>query len=112
MEFGIVKKKEVWALLPSAHYQFETIHPFLDGNGQVGRVLITFQLCCQGVLKQPLLCLSDYFKRHRDEYYSFLQKARDSGEIERWLEFGSFSWYRALRDRGFRDRLTGKFFDG
>ena len=69
------------------HSQFETIHPFLDGNGRMGRLLITFLLCQQGVLKRPLLYLSAYFKEHRDEYYSRLQAVRDSGDIEGWLQF-------------------------
>ena len=69
------------------HSQFETIHPFLDGNGRMGRLLITFLLCQQEVLKRPLLYLSAYFKEHRDEYYSRLQAVRDSGDIEGWLQF-------------------------
>jgi len=70
-----------------AHGQFETIHPFLDGNGRVGRLLITLILCAQGVLRQPLLYLSLYFKRHREEYYNLLQGLRTEGEWERWLVF-------------------------
>lgn len=70
-----------------AHAQFETIHPFLDGNGRVGRLLITFLLCEQGALHKPVLYLSHYFKRHRVEYYECLQAVRDSGDWERWLAF-------------------------
>jgi Fic family protein len=70
-----------------AHTQFETIHPFLDGNGRVGRLLITFLLCEQGVLHKPVLYLSHYFKRHRREYYEHLQRVRDEGDWEGWLEF-------------------------
>jgi Fic family protein len=70
-----------------AHTQFETIHPFLDGNGRVGRLLITFLLCEQGVLHKPVLYLSYYFKRHRREYYEHLQRVRDEGDWEGWLEF-------------------------
>jgi Fic family protein len=70
-----------------AHTQFETIHPFLDGNGRVGRLLITFLLCEQGVLHKPVLYLSYYFKRHRREYYEHLQRVRDDGNWEGWLEF-------------------------
>jgi Fic family protein len=70
-----------------AHVQFETIHPFLDGNGRLGRLLITFLLCAEGVLRQPLLYLSLHFKRHRDEYYRLLQDVRVNGEWEAWLRF-------------------------
>jgi Fic family protein len=70
-----------------AHAQFETIHPFLDGNGRVGRLLITFLLCERGVLHKPVLYLSHYFKRHRSKYYDLLQKVRDRGEWESWLAF-------------------------
>lgn len=70
-----------------AHAQFETIHPFLDGNGRVGRLLITFLLCKRGVLSQPLLYLSHYLRRHRDDYYRRLQDVRDHGAWEAWLTF-------------------------
>ncbi len=70
-----------------AHAQFETIHPFLDGNGRVGRLLITLLLCSEGVLRQPLLYLSLYFKRHRDSYYEHLQRVRIDGDWEGWLRF-------------------------
>ena len=70
-----------------AHSQFETIHPFLDGNGRVGRLLITFLLCEKSVLQKPVLYLSYYFKRHRQEYYELLQAVRDKGEWEPWLAF-------------------------
>lgn len=70
-----------------AHAQFETIHPFLDGNGRVGRLLITLMLCAEGVLDRPLLYLSLYFKRHRDVYYDRLQRIRTHGEWEPWLRF-------------------------
>ena len=70
-----------------AHAQFETIHPFLDGNGRVGRLLITFLLCQRGVLHKPVLYLSHFFKAHRQEYYDRLQAVRDAGDWERWLEF-------------------------
>lgn len=70
-----------------AHAQFETIHPFLDGNGRVGRLLITFLLCEQNVLGKPVLYLSYFFKRHRQEYYERLQAVRDAGTWEQWLAF-------------------------
>jgi len=70
-----------------AHVQFETIHPFLDGNGRVGRILITLLLISEGVLREPLLYLSLYFKRHRREYYRLLGAVRESGDWTGWLEF-------------------------
>lgn len=70
-----------------AHVQFETIHPFLDGNGRVGRLLITLFLCEQEILQKPVLYLSHYFKQHRSEYYERLQAVRDAGDWEGWLEF-------------------------
>jgi Fic family protein len=70
-----------------AHVQFETIHPFLDGNGRVGRLLITLLLCAENVLQQPLLYLSLYFKRNRDAYYEHLQRVRTHGAWEEWLDF-------------------------
>jgi Fic family protein len=70
-----------------AHLQFETIHPFLDGNGRVGRLLITLILCQAGVISEPLLYLSLYFKEHRDEYYRLLDAVRHDGDWEAWIEF-------------------------
>jgi Fic family protein len=70
-----------------AHAQFETIHPFLDGNGRVGRLLITFLLVHRGVIGRPLLYLSHYFRRHRIEYYDRLTSVRDNGDWEGWLTF-------------------------
>jgi Fic family protein len=70
-----------------AHVQFETIHPFLDGNGRIGRLLITLILCVERVLREPLLYLSLYFKRHRQEYYERLQRVRTDGEWLEWLRF-------------------------
>jgi Fic family protein len=70
-----------------AHAQFETIHPFLDGNGRVGRLLITFLLTEAGILSKPVLYLSHYFKRHRVAYYEHLQAVRDRGVWEDWLAF-------------------------
>jgi Fic family protein len=70
-----------------AHAQFETIHPFLDGNGRIGRLLIAFLLCERGALQKPVLYLSHFFKRHRQTYYDLLQATRDQGAFEEWLEF-------------------------
>jgi Fic family protein len=70
-----------------AHVQFETIHPFLDGNGRLGRLLITFLLCAEGALREPLLYLSLYFKQHRQQYYDLLQSVRLTGDWEGWLRF-------------------------
>ncbi len=70
-----------------AHVQFETIHPFLDGNGRVGRLLITFLLCHAGVLRDPLLYLSLYLKQRRRDYYALLDLVRREGDWEAWLSF-------------------------
>lgn len=70
-----------------AHVQFETIHPFLDGNGRVGRLLITLMLCEQRVLREPTLYLSLYFKTHRQYYYELLNDVRRTGDWESWLDF-------------------------
>lgn len=70
-----------------AHAQFETVHPFLDGNGRTGRLLITFYLYQQGVLRRPLLYLSDFFRDHRQAYYDKLNAFREKGDIEGWLKF-------------------------
>ena len=70
-----------------AHVQFETIHPFLDGNGRLGRLLITLLLCAEEVLTEPTLYLSLYFKTYRDDYYTALQKVRTEGDWEGWLAF-------------------------
>ena len=73
--------------LAMAHSQFETIHPFLDGNGRVGRLLITFLLCEKSILRKPLLYLSHYFRVNRGEYYERLQAVRDAGSWEEWIKF-------------------------
>ena len=70
-----------------AHVQFETIHPFLDGNGRAGRLLITLLMCAEGALAQPMLYLSLYFKKHRDTYYDLLMRVRTEGAWEAWLHF-------------------------
>jgi Fic family protein len=84
-----------------AHAQFETIHPFLDGNGRVGRLLITFLLCQQQILSRPLLYLSHYLKTHRAEYYDRLTAIRNDGNWEAWLKFflrGVFQVSQAATD--------------
>ena len=69
------------------HYLFETIHPFLDGNGRLGRLLITFYLHWKGVMEKPLLYLSYYFRKYRQEYYDRLNIVRDNGDFEQWIAF-------------------------
>ena len=70
-----------------AHVQFETIHPFLDGNGRVGRLLVTLLLLHAGVLREPLLYLSLYLKQHKSTYYELLNEVRETGDWEAWLQF-------------------------
>ncbi len=69
------------------HVQFETIHPFLDGNGRLGRLLITLFLCAENILQEPLLYLSLYIKQNRGVYYDLLQRVRAEGDWESWLHF-------------------------
>lgn len=81
--------KSLPALVKAAliHVQFETVHPFLDGNGRLGRLLITLMLVADGVLSEPLLYLSLYFKQNRSRYYDLLQRVRFEGDWEEWLSF-------------------------
>lgn len=83
------EKEELPILVKAAlvHVQFETIHPFLDGNGRLGRLLITLLLCVAGVLREPILYLSLYFKMNRQKYYELLDRVRTHGDWETWLEF-------------------------
>ncbi len=89
LELYIHKEKTLPMLITCAliHYQFETIHPFLDGNGRLGRLLITFYLCWKKALYRPLLYLSYYFKLHRQEYYDRLSLVRERGDYEQWIAF-------------------------
>lgn len=89
LELFINRDDNIPPLIKAAlvHVQFESIHPFLDGNGRVGRLLIQMMLCSSGLLSKPLLYLSLYFKRHRQEYYRLLNGIRQDGNWEAWIEF-------------------------
>ena len=89
LELFMHEQDDIPALIKIAliHAQFETIHPFLDGNGRMGRLLITFWLCQQQILTKPLLYLSYYFKMHRSEYYDRLMDVRKRGDWESWIKF-------------------------
>lgn len=112
----IPEKTPVLIKAALSHVQFETIHPFLDGNGRIGRLLITLLLCREGVLRHPLLYLSLYFKEHRSEYFDLLMKARTEGDWEAWIRFfargvremaeGAVTTARRLSDICSNDRET------
>jgi Fic family protein len=87
-----------------AHVQFETIHPFLDGNGRIGRLLTTLLLCHDNVLREPLLYSSLYLKQHRQQYYAELDAVRETGDFERWLEF----FATAIRVSAEQATMTGR----
>lgn len=80
-------KEPVLVQVALVHYQFEAIHPFVDGNGRIGRLLITFMLIERGLLSQPVLYLSDFFERHRDTYYELLLSVSQKGDWKPWLTF-------------------------
>ena len=86
------------------HYQFETIHPFNDGNGRVGRLLITLMLCERGVLPEPLLYLSAFFEQHREEYYDHLLNVSQRGAWSEWIEFFARGVAEQARDAVLRTR--------
>lgn len=83
------------------HLQFETIHPFLDGNGRTGRILVIFQLCQAGVVRAPILPLSTHFKQHQSTYFSLLSHVRQTGDWEAWLQF-FFEGVRESAEAGFK----------
>lgn len=89
LELYLHDKKPIPILIKTGviHAHFETIHPFLDGNGRIGRLLITFYLCQQSVLTKPLLYLSEFFKEHRQVYYDKLNAYREKADVEGWLKF-------------------------
>jgi len=81
-----------------AHYQFETIHPFLDGNGRIGRLLITLYLVSKGLLKKPTLYLSAHIEKHKNAYYDALSRIRESNDLGQWVRF----LLTAIRDTGIK----------
>ncbi|WP_136517441.1 Fic family protein [Cellulomonas telluris] len=87
------------------HYQFETIHPFLDGNGRIGRLLVSLYLIQQGRLPSPILYLSGYLENHRSEYYARLQAVREKGQIQEWLQFFLTAVEKQATDGATRARL-------
>jgi len=99
------------------HYQFEAIHPFLDGNGRIGRLLVTLLLCIEGILPQPLLYLSAFFERHRNDYYAHLLEVSQKGQWTNWIKFFLRAVMAQSKDaiersdrllalwQGYRDRL-------
>lgn len=91
-----------------SHYQFEAIHPFVDGNGRIGRLLMSLFLCHEGVLKQPLLYLSAFFERRRDDYYRLLLDVSRKGSWAAWIEFFLAGVEEQSRDVVWR---TGKLLD-
>lgn len=93
-----------------AHVQFETIHPFLDGNGRLGRLLIALILSAEGMLRQPMLYLSLFFKQHRSDYYAHLQNLRQTGDWEAWLSFFLTGVKETAEDASFTTRRLWNIF--
>lgn len=93
-----------------AHVQFETIHPFLDGNGRLGRLLIALILSAEGMLRQPMLYLSLFFKQHRSDYYAHLQNIRQTGDWEAWLSFFLTGVKETAEDAAFTTRRLWNIF--
>jgi len=89
LELYMHQKSELSTLIQCAliHYQFETIHPFLDGNGRLGRLLIMFYLCWKSLIQKPLLYISLYFKKYQQEYYDRLSLVRQNGDYDQWISF-------------------------
>jgi len=120
LEKFMYKKDDIPPLIKIGliHAQFETIHPFLDGNGRVGRLLITFYLFWRGILTRPLLYLSFYLKKHREKYYDNLMKIRFEGNWEQWLKFFLQGVIEVSKEAassakqiiGLKDSLTDKLF--
>ena len=94
-----------------AHVQFETIHPFLDGNGRIGRLLITLMLCDAGLLREPMLTLSLFLKTRRDDYYRLLQEVRHSGGWEAWMEFFLAGIAETAEQAGVAARVLTQLFE-
>ena len=82
------------------HYQFETIHPFRDGNGRMGRLIMTLFLCEKGILKRPLLYLSEFINENKHDYYDRLQATRDRGDVEGWLKYILTAIWRVAESAG------------
>jgi Fic family protein len=92
-----------------SYYQFETIHPFLDGNGRIGRLLITIYLVSQGILAKPSLYLSDYLEKYKSVYYDALTMVRESHNLLHWIKFFCSCRNRPKGKTDFSEHLTFTF---